>query len=327
MSSIFKRKSGIYQFDLRLNGKQNLFSLGTRDIKEAHRKAQEIEDRFAGQTIKQLFDFWLNNKPIHLSKNHIQITQRAINNLLDFMGDMSAKLVDEKVLFDFSKHLSNQYSINSISMKLKSIKGVFSFAYRRDLIERSPFKNFKIPRAESRKEYLTPDECKVLLAAVDNELYKNYISFFLSSGCRRQEFANLRWADCHERYITFNGKGQTRRFPNTEVIQKILDNIADLQESRKEHVFTTIDGYYLGKHDGMTKIIKRFIMKSHLSERKKKNLCAHSLRHTFATNLLVEKNLPISKVSRLLGHKSIRTTETHYSHILPEFLDVDLDYY
>ena len=327
MSSIFKRKSGIYQFDLRMNGKQNLFSLGTRDIKEAHRKAQEIEDKFSGKTIKQLYEFWLNNKPVHLSKNHIEITKRAIDTLLEFMGNMPAKLVDEKALFDFSKHCSKKYKTNTIVMKLKSIQSVFSFAFRRDLIERSPFKNFQIPRAESRKEYLTPDECKVLLDAVDNTLYRCYISFFLSTGCRRQEFANLRWSDCQERYITFNGKGQTRRFPNTPIIQKILDNIGNLQESRKEYIFTTIDGYYLGKHDGMTKIIKRYIMRSNLSEDKKKNLCAHSLRHSFATNLLVEKNIAISKVSRLLGHKSIRTTEAHYSHILPEFLDVDLDYY
>jgi len=327
MSTIFQKKSGVYQLGLMIDSKQRLFSLGTRDAKEAYRKAQEIESKYTGKSIKQLFEFWVDNKPIHLSKNHIQITQRAINNLLEFTGNIPAKIIDEKALFDFWKHLEKQYTISSISMKLKSIKSVFSFAYRRDLITRNPFKNFQIPKAESRKEYLTPDECKILLDAVDNELYKCYISFFLSTGCRRQEFALLRWTDIKERYIEFNGKGQRRRFPNTNIIKRILDDIDNLQIKKIQYVFTDNDGNYLGNHDGMTKIVKRYIKRSHLDERKKINLCAHSLRHTFATNLLVEKNYPITKVSKLLGHKSIRTTEEHYAHILPEFLDVDLDYY
>ena len=45
----------------------------------------------------------------------------------------------------------------------------------------------------------------------------------------------------------------------------------------------------------------------------------HSLRHYFATQLLL-LGVPIAKVSKLLGHRSIRTTERCYSHILPDDL-------
>jgi hypothetical protein len=43
----------------------------------------------------------------------------------------------------------------------------------------------------------------------------------------------------------------------------------------------------------------------------------HDLRHTFASTALAE-GVPISEVSRWLGHKSITTTVDLYSHLVPE---------
>jgi site-specific recombinase XerD len=42
------------------------------------------------------------------------------------------------------------------------------------------------------------------------------------------------------------------------------------------------------------------------------NMLSHRLRDTFAVDLL-EKGVPMEELSRLLGHKSIRTTEKHYA--------------
>ena len=43
----------------------------------------------------------------------------------------------------------------------------------------------------------------------------------------------------------------------------------------------------------------------------------HDLRHTFASTALAEA-VPISEVSRWLGHKSITTTVDLYGHLVPE---------
>ena len=43
----------------------------------------------------------------------------------------------------------------------------------------------------------------------------------------------------------------------------------------------------------------------------------HDLRHTFASTALAE-GVPISEVSRWLGHKSITTTVDLYGHLVPE---------
>ena len=43
----------------------------------------------------------------------------------------------------------------------------------------------------------------------------------------------------------------------------------------------------------------------------------HRFRDTFATRLLQNRHT-LEQVQQLLGHKSIRTTEKHYKHFVPE---------
>jgi len=43
----------------------------------------------------------------------------------------------------------------------------------------------------------------------------------------------------------------------------------------------------------------------------KKHLTTHTARHTFATTVALENDVPMKTVSRLLGHRSIRTTQIY----------------
>ena len=45
----------------------------------------------------------------------------------------------------------------------------------------------------------------------------------------------------------------------------------------------------------------------------------HSLRHSYATHLL-EKGVPIRVIQKILGHKSVRTTQI-YTHLAEETVD------
>ena len=54
-----------------------------------------------------------------------------------------------------------------------------------------------------------------------------------------------------------------------------------------------------------------------------KNLTTHLARHTFATTITLSNGVPIESVSKMLGHKSLRTTQ-HYAKILDRKVSDDM---
>ena len=55
----------------------------------------------------------------------------------------------------------------------------------------------------------------------------------------------------------------------------------------------------------------------------KKELTYHIARHTFATTITLSNGVPIESVSKMLGHKNIKTTQ-HYAKILDKKVSEDM---
>jgi site-specific recombinase XerD len=55
----------------------------------------------------------------------------------------------------------------------------------------------------------------------------------------------------------------------------------------------------------------------------KKNLTTHLARHTFATTVTLTNGVSLESVSKMLGHRSLRTTQ-HYAKILNRRVSEDM---
>jgi len=233
---------------------------------------------------------------------------------------------------DYIKYLHNTicdytkkpYAKNTISQKLSAIGLLCKSLYVNELILTNPAQGLRCKHKgdEHRRETLREEELSAFLdkleqknrcALRDRAMYE----LMYSSGLRCAEVANLTIGDIdfEERQILIrNSKfGKDRVVPITETAEKFLKRYLAERSNKSEYVFLSKNGRITGSTVGHR---FRDLLQKH--NMKRKNVSAHSVRHSTATHLL-EHGADVRYVQELLGHESIETT-VRYTHTLHESL-------
>lgn len=145
-----------------------------------------------------------------------------------------------------------------------------------------------------------------------SDLIRKWIRFIACTGLRAKEFRSLRWRNCDlkNRTVTVIGKGRKKRTIGlNDTAVAILEDMKGKTVKLEDPVFPYKDGGPLSK-----KCLGGPIGKA-CRDVGLAGGGPHAARHFFATQLLLA-GVPIIKVSALLGHASVTTTQRHYSHIL-----------
>lgn len=170
----------------------------------------------------------------------------------------------------------------------------------------------KLKEDPADPNFWTKDEYDLIIKH-SSERTKAWIRFIACTGLRATEFCRLQWKNCDfkNKTITIVGKGRKKRTIGLNATA--LEILEDMKKGRARKA----DGCVFLRKNGTP------LLRFHLSEQIRKPCCdagldgggPHAARHFFATQLLLA-GVPIIKVSALLGHSSISTTQRHYSHIL-----------
>lgn len=200
--------------------------------------------------------------------------------------------------------------INTAATYNKVLRAMFNEAVREELLASSPLSKVDgISGEETMREYLTAEEVQTLVATPceDNEVKRAFL-FACLSGLRRCDITALKWADVKS---TDNGTRlelRQRKTKGLAYIDLTPDAVSLLGERGKadESIFMlptpTNTALRLGVWCARAGIDK--------------HITFHSARHTFAT-LLLTRGADLYTVSKLLGHKSINTTQI-YAKIVDE---------
>lgn len=269
-------------------------------------------------TLERALFYFVKHKEAHgKATNTTKATYICI--LEDFIKSIKADTVsdlDILMIDNFIDTLSlKSYKPKTIKNKIVVIRSFIKFLYSKNLIDIRP-EAIEIPRTvEVEANFLDEEEQCALIKSAKNLRDRALIMTILSSGLRASEILNLKEDDLYRRsLIVSRGKGGKPRVTFIDPLtEKSIREYHNKREVDSVFVFTNSFGKPLSRQ-----YLSRMISETALRAGIKKRVSAHTLRHSFATNML-RKGARIEDVQPLMGHSNISTTRL-YMHFTNEYL-------
>lgn len=240
----------------------------------------------------------------------------AYNYLETFTkGNLKFAYLNEKFCNEFKDYLlttkSNKSSKTTLAQnsavsyfnKLKAtLKQAFKDGY---LITDLNAKIEPIKQAETRRNFLTIEELNSLVKTeCNNPLLKRAALFSALTGLRFSDIKNLVWGELE--YIEGNGYFIQFKQQKTKGVEMmpISEQAYSLLGERKEPTDKVFEGLTYSAYEN--KHLYQWIGAAGIT----KDITFHCFRHTFAT-LQLSKGTDIYTVSKMLGHRELKTTQIY----------------
>ena len=241
-------------------------------------------------------------------------------------ADVLVKDVNHKFITGFEYYLKTvrKCSHNTAIKYVVNFKKIIRIAYANDWITKDPFINWKVRLKNVEREFLSDEEIQQLL---DTEFHtprlehvRDIFVFCCFTGLAYADVKKLGKNDINkgidgENWInTSRTKTKSKaNIPILPIAQMILDKYEDSPFLLNETVLPVLT------NQKMNAYLKEIANISGI----KKNLTTHLARHTFATTVTLTNGVSIESVSKMLGHKNLRTTQ-HYAKILNRKVSEDM---
>lgn len=237
----------------------------------------------------------------------------------------------KSVVDDFITNLHKQYKPKTVKRKIASLKAFFHHMEYKELLNENPFAKLDIRFREAKllpktipfhsiQTFLSTLYTQKELAESEYQLRCcirdiAVIELLFATGMRISELCSLKPSDIdfESSNILIYGKGAKERIiqlGNQEVISALIL----YQETFKKDI--EICGYFFVNRlqHKLSDQSVRFMI-NHYAELAgiSQHITPHMFRHSFAT-LLLEQDVYIRYIQRMLGHSSISTTEI-YTHV------------
>jgi site-specific recombinase XerD len=270
----------------------------------------------------------------HTAENYTLYLERFIEFTNDIVVDKISSEIIRKYRLWLNRYKNgngDELSTITQSYHLIALRGFLNYLSKRDIKSLSPEK-IELPKVSRRQvTFLSFDEIEQILAQIKTDSTtglrdRAIVELLFSSGLRVSELVNLNRDHVNTKRHEFmvRGKGQKDRpvFISEEAsehinnyLQKRVDSLPPLFISYSRNNETTNSGDYrrLGARS-IQRIINKYTRLAGIT----KHVSPHTMRHSFATDLLMN-GADIRSVQAMLGHSSISTTQV-YTHVTDQHL-------
>jgi integrase len=229
--------------------------------------------------------------------------------------------VDSKWLNEFKYYLqhvakkkSNEpLAQNSLHSYFNKVKAALNQAHRDEIILKNPVQNVKgFKEGETHREFLTFEELEnAVEAECDIPKMKTAFIFSCLTGIRWSDILGLTWGDLQfseaQNYYFVRFRQKKTKGVETLPISDQARSLLGEQGSNEQHIFQGLK--YSAWHNLK---LQQWMMRAGIS----KTITFHCARHTYAT-LQLTNGTDIYTVSKLLGHRELKTTQV-YAKIIDE---------
>jgi len=244
------------------------------------------------------------------------------------VNDIPVQNVDHKFIAGLEYYLKTQRNCahNTTIKYITNFKKIVRIAYVNDWITKDPFFNWKGSLKTVDREFLSDTEIQTML---EKELHTPRLAqvrdIFIFSCYTGLAYADVKKLTKNNIVIGMDGN----KWINTKRTKtNTLSNIPILPAAA--NVIEKYANYPDVLHsEKLLPVLSNQKMNAYLKEISDlcgftKNLTFHLARHTFATTVTLTNGVPIESVSKMLGHKSLKTTQ-HYAKILDGKVSVDMN--
>ncbi len=294
-------------------------------------------------TFIDLYNIYIKSKEQNLKFQSFRaLENRFKNHIVPFFKDYKINNIKAKDYIEWKNYiLKKNYSFTYNSSLHQAMVNILNFAtvfYNLDDNIAKKVGNFSRKNYYSKVNFWTHEEYLKFISKVDDIVYYNLFELLYYSGLRLGEALALNWNDLIDNNLNIN-KTLIRSSINNSIFNtpkthssirkvkidnSILDNLNSLKTYYKNFVNFNDNWFIFG---GLYPLSTTTI------ERKKNKYCAlsnvkqiriHDFRHSHASFLL-SKGIPITVISKRLGHSNCSMTLRIYSHIMPDDEDKTID--
>lgn len=322
----------------RLNKVHQLLSDGQEQI-TASRMIQELKGERKHQSKMVLEIFKDHNKQMdrlsgkNISKSTAKRYWTCLNHIEQFINqvykaeDFRVKEIDHQFItrFEYFLKTKRECNHNSALKYVNNFKKIIRIALANQWMDRDPFYNYKVQFESVEREFLNEEEIKALIEKnlhFDRlKLVRDMFVFSCYTGLAYSDVKKLSSGDI----TTGIDGGKWIRIKRTKtkslssipllpIAEEIIDRYQDHPEVKKGVCVLPV----LSNQKS-----NAFLKEIGLMCGIKKPLTTHLARHTFATTVTLTNGVPIETVSKMLGHKDLRTTQ-HYAKIVDRKISDDM---
>ena len=259
------------------------------------------------------------------SENTIEAYKRDLNEYFSYLKNNNKNYlsIDYDSIRKYLSYLNDKKDTNTtISRKISSLRGFYSYLRLNEKIKNNPFKLINLPKKEQKlPRFFYYNELEELFAACDTSTslgQRNLaiLEVLYATGTRVSELINIKLEDINfsQKQIKVLGKGNKERivFLGEYAVDALEDYLNDgylfLNKYNLDYVFLNHLGNKITRR-GIEDILTKLIKKTSID----KKISPHMIRHSFATHLLNE-GCDLESVQEMLGHESISATAI-YTHV------------